>query len=188
MEIIFTHSRDRWDQTIATRQDGVRVRVPVYGPLDPIPHDLAHYVIECELGLRDGFWVRVAAGALFGGMSVLDGRQRPHARDRSRAVIAATPYGIGFAEVMVGTVLRAINGEALGPDPPPLASPLVPSRTRADRAALVARLRPAVEAMCARWRAVPLGDTLRVVWPEPRECRRPRRLGSRPRHRQPARA
>ncbi|HEX3272686.1 MAG TPA: hypothetical protein VHR15_18725 [Ktedonobacterales bacterium] len=47
-------STDRWDQTIVTRQDGVRLSAPVFGPLEPIPQDLAHYVVEKELGLRDG--------------------------------------------------------------------------------------------------------------------------------------
>jgi hypothetical protein len=54
MDICFIRSTDRHDQTIVTRQDGVRLSVPVYGPLDPIPHHLAHYVVEMELGLRDG--------------------------------------------------------------------------------------------------------------------------------------
>lgn len=126
MEIIFTRSRNRWNQTIATRLDGVRVRVPVFGPLDPIPHDLAHYVIERALGLHDGFWGRVAAGALFGGMSVVNGRQKPHAGERSRALIAANPYAIGFAEVIVGAVLHAVKGEALGPEALAIASPVAP--------------------------------------------------------------
>jgi len=34
----------------------VRLSAHVYGPLDQIPHDLAHYVVEMELGLRDGLW------------------------------------------------------------------------------------------------------------------------------------
>lgn len=181
MEIIFTRSRNRWNQTIATRLDGVRVRVPVFGPLDPIPHDLAHYVIERALGLHDGFWGRVAAGALFGGMSVVNGRQKPHAGERSRALIAANPYAIGFAEVIVGAVLHAVKGEALGPEALAIASPVAPSRTRAERDALVARLRPAVEAMCTRWRETPPGGTLRVMWPEQRIPHRRHRLGSRQR-------
>ena len=182
MDIIFTRSRDRRDQTLATRQDGVRVYVPVFGKLDPIPHDLAHYVVERELGLRDGFWGRVAAGALFGGMHILDGRQRPHARERSRAIIAAHPQGIIFAEVVVDAVLRAVKGEPQETDVLFIESPRIPSRTRADRDALLARLRPAVDAMSAHWQALAQGETLLVVWPDaPRHPRRPHRLGSRPR-------
>jgi hypothetical protein len=65
MDIAFTRSHDRRDETAVTRQDGVRLSVPVYGPLEPSPHDLAHYVVELELGLQDGFWASVAAGAIF---------------------------------------------------------------------------------------------------------------------------
>lgn len=181
MDIVFTRSRDRRDQTIAARQDGVRVLVPVFGPLDPIPHDLAHYVIERELGLRDGFWASVAEGALFGGMRVLDGRQRPHAHDRSRAVIAANHLGILFAEVVVDVLMRDAKGLPQKTDALPVESPFVPSRRRADRDALLARLRPAIAAMCARWQALAQGETLLVVWPDlPAHAgRRPRRLGSR---------
>jgi hypothetical protein len=78
MDIHFIQSGYRRVGTIVTRQDGVRLSVPVFGPLEPIPHDLAHYVIELELGLQNGFWGSVAAGALFDGMKILAGRQRPH--------------------------------------------------------------------------------------------------------------
>ncbi|SRR6266487_1175032 len=77
MDILFIQSGHRRIETIVTRQDGVRLSVPVYGRLDPIPHDLGHYVIELELELQDGFWGSVATGALFGGMHILAGRQRP---------------------------------------------------------------------------------------------------------------
>ena len=54
MDIRFIRSNNRLDQPIVTRQDGVRLSVPVFGPLEPIPHDLAHYVVEKTVGLRDG--------------------------------------------------------------------------------------------------------------------------------------
>lgn len=138
--------------------------VPVFGPLDSIPHDLAHYVIELELGLQDGFRGSVAAGALFDGMQILAGRQRPHAAEQSRKVLAAHRQGIGVSEVLVDAALRAVRGEGLDDAPLPIDSPLV--RTRADLNALVVQLRPAMDAMCASWQAIPLGGTLKVVWPD----------------------
>ena len=60
MDILFIQSGYPRVETIVTRQDGVRLSVPVFGPLDPIPHDLAHYVVERELGLQNGFWGSVA--------------------------------------------------------------------------------------------------------------------------------
>ncbi|HEY7349466.1 MAG TPA: hypothetical protein VH599_14215 [Ktedonobacterales bacterium] len=179
MDIRFIQSQHHRIATVVTRKDGVRLSVPVYGPLDPIPHDLAHYVLELELGLEDGFWGSVAAGALFEGIHILAGRQGPHATDRSRAVLAAHRQGIGISEVLVGWIMDVVKGTSLGNEPLPIASPLV--RTRADQAALLARLRPAIEAMCTRWGAVPPGGTLLVVWPD-----RPARL-ERASHRRAAR-
>jgi hypothetical protein len=66
MDMLFVQSGHRRIATVATRQDKVRVSIPVYGPLDPIPHDLAHYVIELELGLHDSFWGSVALGHSLG--------------------------------------------------------------------------------------------------------------------------
>ena len=106
MDICFTRSTDRRDQTVVTRQDGVRLNVPVYGPLEPLPHDLAHYVVEREFGLRDGLWASVAGGAILKGMKAISGRQPPHARERSDAIQAANRRGILFAELAVDTVLR----------------------------------------------------------------------------------
>jgi hypothetical protein len=164
MDILFIQSGHRRFETIVTRQDGVRLSVPVFGPLDPIPHDLAHYVVERELGLQNGFWGSVAAGALFEGMKILAGRQRPHAAERSRAVLAAHRQGIGVAEVLVDAALRAVRGRSLDDAPLPIASPLV--RTRADLKTLIARLRPALDSMCSCWLTVPSGGTFAVVWPD----------------------
>jgi hypothetical protein len=177
MEMLFRQSGVNRDVTLVTRSDGVRLSVPVFGKLDPIPHDLAHFVIEEELALHDGFWGSVAAGAIFEGMRILGGRQRPHARERSRALMKAHHQGILFSEIMVDVVLRAVNGEPLGTDPLPIASPNIPSRTRADRDALIWQVLPAMQVMCDRWQATPPGATLLVVWPD--QARRQGRVSRR---------
>jgi hypothetical protein len=164
MDIVFTRSTDRADQTLVTRRDGVRLLVPVYGQLEPIPHDLAHYLVESELGLQDGFWASVATGVIFSGMRIVGGRQRPHAKERSREVLAANRRGILFAELMVDALLRTALGERLGDALLPIDSALV--RTLGARDALVARLRPALDVLCAQWGEIPFGGTLRVVWPD----------------------
>ncbi len=164
MDILFIQSEHRRIETIVTRQDGVRLGVPVFEPLVPIPHDLAHYVVELELGLQNGFWGSVAAGALFEGMKILAGRQRPHATERSRSVLTANRQGIVVAEVLVDAALRAVKGMRLDEAPLPIDFP--PVRTRADLNTLVARLRPALDSMCTRWLTIPPGGTLPVVWPD----------------------
>ena len=164
MEIVFVRSEHRRVPSVVTRGDGVRLSVPVFGPLEPMPHDLVHFAVERELGLREGFWGSVASGAIFDGMRVLEGRQRPHARERSRAVLKANQRGVLFAELLVALALRVVKGERLENAPLPLDFRL--AHTRADRDALIERMRPAVEEMCDRWREVPMGDVLLVQWPE----------------------
>lgn len=164
MEIVFIRSEHRRVPSVVTRGDGVRLSVPVFGPLEPMPHDLLHVVVERELGLREGFWGSVAAGAIFDGMHVLDGRQRPHARERSRAVLKANQRGVLFAELLVAVAVRVVKAERLENAPLPLDFPL--AQTRADRDALIQRMQPAVEEMRDRWHEVPLGATLTVQWPE----------------------
>jgi hypothetical protein len=162
MDIRFIRSTNRQDQTIVTRQDGVRLSVPVFGPLEPIPHGLAHYVVEKELGLRDGLWASIAAGAILEGMKVISGRQPPHAKERSQAIQLANHHGIMLAELAVGIVLDTIKGKPLHS----IGSPTMSLTSREDYVALIRKTRPAMEAMIARWQAIPMGETLVVSWPE----------------------
>src|SRR5947209_2355421 len=103
MQIDFIRESERRLVSVAVRDDGVSVQVPGYGPVAPLPHDLGHFVVERELRLQEGFWGSVAAGAIFPGMAVLTGRQRPHAAERSAAVIRQNGARITQAEVLVGT-------------------------------------------------------------------------------------
>src|SRR5260221_5041868 len=113
MERLFRPSGGTRDATLVTRSDGVRLSVPVFGKLDPLPHDLAHVVLEDEWALHDGFWGSVAVGAIVAGMGMLGGRQPPHARARSRARMKAQHHGSRFSEILVDVVLRAVNSEPL---------------------------------------------------------------------------
>lgn len=173
MDIEFIQSGHQRAPSVVVRADGVRLSVPVFGPLQPIPHDLAHFVVERELNLQDGFWGSVAAGAIFEGMRVLDGRQPPHAHDRSRALMKANHHSILFSECLVDAALRAANGERHVRLPAVVET--VAERHGVDGGMILRRLCPAVEEMCMRWRAIPEGGALHVTWREPPT----RRAGSR---------
>jgi hypothetical protein len=166
MDIRFVHSQNRWDQTLVTRSDGVRLTVPVFGPMEPMPHDLLHFLVESELELPDGFWGSVAAGAIFEGMHVVGGRQHPHAGERSRAVMKAHHQGILFAEGVVGDLHEALHGTPEPQVPLWIESPHVPSRTTSDRRALIVQLLRTAEELRFRWERIPLGETLLVQWPD----------------------
>jgi len=60
-----------------------------------LPHDLVQMIVEGVLGIKNGFWGSVAAGATF--KSTGRKRNRP-----GQAVIAANRQGIAAAEHVVG--------------------------------------------------------------------------------------
>jgi hypothetical protein len=106
MELTFTRSGDRTYTTMARRNDGVLMHVPNHDRPSSLPHDIAHFVVERELGLDRGFWGRVAAGAMCGGMRVLAGRLPPHANSKSRTVIKEPEQQLIEAEVLVSLLLE----------------------------------------------------------------------------------
>lgn len=94
---------------IIRRDDGLTVRLPGYDRKFRVPHDLAHFVAERELGLAYGVFGCIAAGAMFGTMSIIEGRPRYDARARSRAVLRAHAAELGLAETLSGEVHQAIE-------------------------------------------------------------------------------
>src|SRR5262245_17794166 len=87
-------------RSVIERGDGVRFLIEGVGLTWRLPHDLVHYVVESELGLRGGFWGSVADGAVFSSMTWLYGRRRPHATERGDAVIKANDVALGAAELI----------------------------------------------------------------------------------------
>src|ERR1022692_2336181 len=63
LTVAFVRHRERRDRIYVTRQDGTSIfwDFPSYG--DRLPHDLMHLVVEDGLGIVNGFWGMVAAGA-----------------------------------------------------------------------------------------------------------------------------
>jgi hypothetical protein len=65
-----------------------------------LPHDLTQLVVEATMGINDGFWGCIAAGATF--RSTGRKRTRP-----GRAIIAAHREGLAEAERVVGMHVNA---------------------------------------------------------------------------------
>ncbi len=165
MELHFINSEHRRIPTLVQRNDGVELSVPVFGPLAPIPNDLAHFVVESELRLQGGFWGSVAAGAVFPGMKIVAGRQRPHARERSEEIMKANHREILLSEGLVAAALGIHEGTTSINELRPMVY-AGKAFTREAQTDALARLRTPIEEMCARWAATPPGGTLTVTWPE----------------------
>ena len=168
----FLRASERALVSTAVRGDGVALRIKGVGPTRPLPHDLAHWVVERELGLMRGFWGTVAAGAVFDSMAVIAGRRRPHADERSKAVIRANGPFINQAEVVVASFVRVIE-RGLDRDPRAGLAFLrdeqsaVPAGVLAVEPDAFARVCAALHDAAARWHALPVGESLSERWSLP---------------------
>ena len=110
LEIEFYKGSTRRYRSVLHRADGVDIELDggsynkVGGAAGEVPHDIAHLVVEEELGLERGVWGVLAAGGLFRGASVLAGRQRPHAARRGREILEASVEQLNQAEVLTRAV------------------------------------------------------------------------------------
>ena len=170
MILTFTRRGKSTYSTLARRDDGVTLAVPSFDRTAPLPHDLAHSVVERELGLDEGFWGCVAAGALFPGIQVVSGRRPPHAAARSQAIIRAAGQHGTEAEVFVATLLSIVH-QGLDADSP--AARALLSRTwRPDKPSRgplepdeVRRVCAALREIEQRWQSLAVGESLTVSWP-----------------------
>lgn len=138
---------------------------PAPGYSELIPHDLVHWVVEEEFGLRDGIFGQLAAGGNAGTFVPTDElrtkawarqverRNRTTGRDMARSEELAAqvyPRWLRHGGHLPGS-------HYVHQDPPPT------DLTDADLARAFGRL----DALAARWRAVEVGGSLTVAWPWP---------------------
>jgi hypothetical protein len=154
------------------RDDGLTVRMPGHDRQLRVPHDMAHFATEREFNFGRGVFGSIAAGALFGNMSVVAGRPRADVTARSRSVIRAHSAELGLAEAVAGVVHDGVEHDAglpaiyarlvetwssmrPGPCPYPVAT--------------LRRCLAVLAALEARWREVGVGQrlALRWEWPAP---------------------
>ena len=163
---------------LVERDDGVRYRL--YGGTDPfpgsqLPHDLRHLIVERELGLTDGIWAGIAAGAVLAGMRYAGGRRPPHADQRSQPLIRAfRPQGLraelladlvesvaGLDNPTVTQIQRLARTKLAG----------LPAPAAIDPAAIAAAA-TAMQVEASRWARLRVGEALSYQWPaEPRRAR-----------------
>jgi hypothetical protein len=98
MHLTFLHDpRGGESVTVIRRADGAEFELFSYSRKHRVPHDLAHAVTERELGMPDGIFGCIAAGAVFDSMVQTAGKKRHDAKLRS-ARILKSPNSIGISE------------------------------------------------------------------------------------------
>lgn len=179
MKITFSRIAERRYGTAIERDDGVKLKVPVYDRTSWMPHDVAHFVVERELSLRRGFWGTVADGGLFAGMVVLDGRQRPQAAPHSRELIKLNHENVIEAEVLVGRFIELVE-QAIKPDSVAaqarLAQRWMPQHPDAKplTSAKIQRVYEALLSAHRQWQSLAIGASFEVEWPRPNSRKRRR--------------
>lgn len=169
MEITFTKTGPRSYEVVARRRDGLVIRVNTPDRPQSLPHDMAHYLVERELGFDRGLWGSVAAGAVFKGMQVVSGRRPPHAEERSKAVIKAAHVQLAAAELYV-SVVQSVAREGRERDWAFVNACLdeVWRPFRGPRRAVsregVLRACEALREAEREWRELPVGHSLTVPW------------------------
>jgi hypothetical protein len=167
-------------RSVLLRPDGVTVQLDggaynrIGGPTGEVPHDIAHLIVEDELGMDRGIWGTLVAGGLLGGSSVISGRQRPHAAAYSRKVLEASEKQLGHTEMMT----RAVCDLSLTGTPDPRALRVAAGErwwwpTTGD---MLVSAFDRLQRVGDQWARLPVGETLQFPWRLiPDGTRRPRR-------------
>ncbi len=164
---------------LVERDDGAVYRL-YGGQAGPrLPHDIMHFVVERDLHIPDGIWGGIAAGIIFDSMQHIGGRRPPHARERSKELLASFHQRGLRAEVLANFVECVA-----GLDHP---SDLEILTLAADRLAVlpdadadvdpveVAAAAQALQVEAARWARLRVGGQLSYEWPRtPLAARRAR--------------
>jgi hypothetical protein len=169
LRVDFFKGDRRFYRSLLHRSDGLQVEFQggAYNKLgrgQEVPHDLAHLIVEEELGLRGGVWGVLAAGGMFAHARVVAGRRAPHAVRKGRQLIDEAGDEIMQAEILTRLVCDVAAGE-LPPDPPTLRRQ-IGERWWADSVTREAlgRAEERLRAKAVAWSDLAPGDALTVDW------------------------
>jgi hypothetical protein len=169
MLLVVTRLDERRYVSRITRHDGVSFLVKGGGHMFQIPHDLAHFAIESALQLSDGFWGSVAAGAVLPNMTLITGRRKPRAGERSAAVLKTNAAHLSEAEVLVRIFNTAFeHKQSDGELRKLLADRRMPPENSIHQISddQIAAVRAAWFEVEGKWRNLRVGDELQLNWVE----------------------
>lgn len=143
MEIAFTKISDDRHAVSVARADGTSERIELESR-SFLRHDLAHFAIESELPIRNGYWGCVASGASLTGDGVAGSEAQ-------------------FAESLAGPIQTLFRTNA-GPDA--YATLLDEAARSRDDGDLATRVYERIRRLRGHWKATPYGGDMELVWPE----------------------
>ncbi|MFD7158819.1 hypothetical protein ACFV9C_29760 [Kribbella sp. NPDC059898] len=108
MHLTFQHDPRGESLTLIRRADGAVFTLTSYSRKWRVPHDLSHAVTERELGIADGIFGVIAAGAVFSTMTQIEGKPRYDAKIRSDRILKAAK-GVGVSEAIAAVIHEAVE-------------------------------------------------------------------------------
>jgi hypothetical protein len=143
MQITFTKISDQWHCVEITRADGTSESA-ILESRGYLRHDLAHFAIEIELPIRQGYWGSVSTGASLTGEGV-----------------AGTDAQL--AETLAGRIQTLMRLEADRKAYLELLSDAAPEGVVPD---LASRVHERVRQLRGHWKSTPYGGEMELVWPD----------------------
>jgi hypothetical protein len=125
-------------------RDGVVVEDVELETRSYLVHDLAHFAVEAEGGLDDGFWGHVARGVSFAALSPKSGAPAGDAVALMRAEKLAAP----FQSLWHGRLERASYRDLAGVDD-----------------AFIDGALERMRKLMGHWKATPFHETMELAWP-----------------------
>lgn len=159
MRVTFTKRAGRRYLVAIEREHGPPLQ-PRHGPGfdEQLPHDIAHYVAEEQLGLRLGVFGQLAAGGS-GLFAPAPADRRAAHRAADRRIAAAGREDMRRSEAAAGWGVAQWRRRTGASGQPPGARPAELSDAAADR--LLARL----DEVARAWTALPPNGSLSFTWP-----------------------
>jgi hypothetical protein len=170
MQIYFQKLEKSQDQITATRNDGVTVKIPQAGRKFSLPHDFAHLIVESELNMKEGFWGSISAGALIKGITVVSGRQKPHAGKRNLEIIKRNQASLNESEVAVSRIydiaMNRLNRFAYSRVLKELTTNYPHNRYEFIKVDDIKHIVLLLVSFTERWQSMDYGQTLQIEWNE----------------------
>ncbi len=149
-----------------TRTGERRYRVSVDGPgekrsqmepapgYDPrLPHDMAHFVVENELGIGGGVFGQLAAGGTARTFSPNEGRSKRKALTRGRKLAAANRDDALLSEKIIAIACGRWNSD-----------PLAPTERGVVSEAEIERILNEFDRVSERWSRLAIGESMTLEW------------------------
>ena len=186
MRVTFPRLPDRERAyAVVERDDGAVYRLNGGKAGPRLPHDIRHFVVERELHIPDGIWGGIAAGIVFDSMQHVSGRRPPHARERSKELLA-TFGSRGLRAEVLANFVQCVAGLDHPSDSQILTLAatqlsVLPDADADVEPAEVAAAAQALQVEAARWARLRVGEELSYEWPRTALAARHRARARKPR-------